>query len=250
MSQVRHHAIMVQNERILKEGVLRLQESLDKENNLAAAEAKKQAQESEKLNKSIEDLKAAKTAFEEDLKKEKASVEATKGFIEELKQALEAAKVVEKDLGAQVDLAEARVKQLETQNKLALDNLAKVEAETKEKVNVGRDDLIDLAMYQVWEPNQGIDISFMRGAAEGLLKKRKARLEEEKELRSITVSEALSKDDEAGDKESSLGLKLPRTSPMLAAEIRAIEDQAYKEVEPAAALSEPQTVEDTPVVQP
>ena len=77
-------------------------------------------------------------------------------------------------------MAEARVNQLETRNKLALDNLAKVEAETKEKINAGRDDLIDLAMYRVWEHNQGIDISFMRGEAEGLLKKWKARLEEEK----------------------------------------------------------------------
>ena len=66
MAQVRHHAIMTQNERILKEEVLRLQESLNNANSLAAAEASKQAQETEKLNKSIEDLKAAKTAVEED----------------------------------------------------------------------------------------------------------------------------------------------------------------------------------------
>ena len=85
MSQVRHHAIMVQNERILKEEVLRLQESLDNANNLVAAEANKQGQESEKLNKSIEDLKASKTAVEDDLKKEKASSEVSKGSIEELK---------------------------------------------------------------------------------------------------------------------------------------------------------------------
>lgn len=40
MSQVRHHAVMAQNERILKEEVLRLQESLDKANDVAIAEAK------------------------------------------------------------------------------------------------------------------------------------------------------------------------------------------------------------------
>ena len=147
-------------------------------------------------------------------------------------------------------MAEARVKQLETQNKLALDNLAKVEAETKEMINAGRDDLIDLAMYRVWEHNQGIDISFMRGEAEGLLKKWQARLEEEKELRSITASEAISEDDEAGEEASSLGLKLPRTSAMLAAEIRATEDQANKEAEPAAVSAEPQTAEDGAIIQP
>ena len=108
-----------------------------------------------------------------------------------------------------MDLAEARVKELEAQNKLALDNLAMVEAETKDKINAGRDDLIDLAMYRVWEHNQNIDISFMRVEAEGLLKKWKARLEEEKEIRSITASEAISEDDKASDEASSLGLKLP-----------------------------------------
>lgn len=138
-----------------------MQESLDNANNLAAAEANKQAHETEKLNKSIEDLKAAKTAVEEDLKKENASVEVAKGSVEELKQEIEVAKLTEKNLGAKVDLAEARITQLETQNKLALDNLAKVEAETNEKINSGRDDQIDIAMYRVWDHNQGTDISFM-----------------------------------------------------------------------------------------
>ena len=125
-----------------------------------------------------------------------------------------------------------------------------VEAETKEKINAGRDELVDLAMYRVWEYNQGIDISFMQGEAEGLLKKWKARLEEEKELRSITASEAISEDDEAGDEASSLGLKLPRTPSMLAAEIRATEEQVDKETEPAATSAEPQTAEDAPAIQP
>ena len=71
-----------------------------------------------------------------------------------------------------------------------------VEADTKEKINASKDELVDLAMYRVWERNQNIDISFMRGEAEGLLNKWKARLEEEKELRSITASEAIFEDDE------------------------------------------------------
>ena len=130
---------------------------------LVVAEAKNRAQESEELKKSIEDLKTAKAAVEKDLKRENANAEAARGSVEKLKQSLEAAKLTEKDLGAKVDLAEARVNELETQNKLALDNLAKVEAETKEKINAGTDDLVDLAMYRVWEHNQGIDISFMWG---------------------------------------------------------------------------------------
>ena len=85
MSQVRHHVIMAQNERILKEEVLRLQLSLDEANDLAAAEAKNRAQESEELKKSIEDLKASKTAVEKELKKERANAEAAKGSAEELK---------------------------------------------------------------------------------------------------------------------------------------------------------------------
>lgn len=70
-----------------------------------------------------------------------------------------------------------------------------MEAETNDKINADRDDLVDLAMYRVWEHNKNIDISFMRGEAEGLLNKWKARLEEEKELRSITTNEAISEDD-------------------------------------------------------
>ena len=46
MSQVRHHVIMAQNERILKEEVLRLQLSLDEAKDLVAAKAENRAQES------------------------------------------------------------------------------------------------------------------------------------------------------------------------------------------------------------
>lgn len=249
MSQVPHHVVMAQNERILKEEVLRLQESVDKANDLAIAKAKQWVQEYEELKKSVEELKTAKVAVEEDLKREKANAEAARDSVEKLKQSLEAARLAKKDLGAKVDLAEARVNQLETQNKLALDNLAKVDAETKEKINSGRDDLIDLAMYRVWEYNQGIDISFIRGEVEGLLKKWKAQMEEEKELRSIAASEALSEDDEAGDEASFLGLKLPKTPAMLIAKIRSAMDQVVKETEPAAAPTEPPTFEDDPTIQ-
>ena len=55
MSQVRHHAMMAQNERILKEEVLRLQSSLDEAKKLAAAEA-------EEHTKGVANLKASLVA--------------------------------------------------------------------------------------------------------------------------------------------------------------------------------------------
>ena len=72
MSQVRHHVMMAQNDRILKEEVLRLQLSLDEAKKLAAAEA-------EEHKKSITDLKASKVAIEKELKKEKTNAEAARG---------------------------------------------------------------------------------------------------------------------------------------------------------------------------
>ena len=115
MSQVRHHVMMAQNERILKEEDLRLQSSLDEAKKLAAAEA-------EEHTKGVANLKASLVAVQKELKKEKADAEAAKGSVNELRQALDAAKTVEKDLGAKVE-------ELEAKNKLVLDNLAKVEAE-------------------------------------------------------------------------------------------------------------------------
>ena len=52
MSQVRHHVMMAQNDRILKEEVLCLQLSLDEAKDLAVAEAGG-------LKKFIEDLKSS-----------------------------------------------------------------------------------------------------------------------------------------------------------------------------------------------
>ena len=188
------------------------------------------------------------------MKKEKSDAEAAKGSVNELRQALNAAKTVEKDLGAKVDLFEARVRELEAQNKLSLDNLAKVEAETADNINAGRDDLVDLAMYRVWEHNQNIDISFMQGEAEGLLKRWKARLEEEKELRSITASEAISEDDENDHDVISSVLKTGSSrSEEIAKETRevfAVEDQVTTEAEPAAPSNEPPAVGDAPTTQP
>ena len=145
--------MMAQNERISKEEILRLQTSLDEAKKLAKTEA-------EEHMKGIANLKASLVAVQKELKKEKSEAEAAKGSVNELRQALDAAKKAEKDLGAKAD-------ELEAKNKLVLDNLAKVEAETSDKINAGRDDLVDLAMYRVWEHNQGIDISFMRGEVIG-----------------------------------------------------------------------------------
>ena len=139
--------MMVQNERILKEENLRLQTSLDEANKLAETEA-------EEHKKALANVKASWVAVQKELRKEKSEGEAAKGSVNELRQALDATKKAEKDLGAKVE-------ELEAKNKLVIDNLAKVEAETLDKINAGRDDLVDLAMYRVWEHNEGIDISFM-----------------------------------------------------------------------------------------
>ena len=88
-----------------------------------------------------------------------------------------------------------------------------MEAETQDKINAGRDDLVEPTMYRVWEHNQNIDISFMRGEAEGLLNKWKAHLEEEKELRSITASEVISEDDEDDNNVISSVLKTGSSRP-------------------------------------
>ena len=154
----------------------------------------------------IANIKASLVAVQKELQKEKSETEAAKSLANKLRQALDAAKKAEKDL-------EAKVEELEAKNKLVLDNLAKVEAESSEKIAAGRDYLVDLAMYRVWEHNQGIDISFMRGEAEGLLNKWKARLEEEKELRSITASEAVSEDDDNDNDVISSALKTGSSRP-------------------------------------
>ena len=68
---------MTQNERILKEEVIGRQESFTNANSLAAAESSKQAKEISKLEKSIQDLEAAKAVIEDDLKKTKLDAEAS-----------------------------------------------------------------------------------------------------------------------------------------------------------------------------
>ena len=232
--------MMAQNERISKEEILRLQTSLDEAKKLADTEA-------EEHTKALANVKASLVAVQKELKKEKSEAEAAKGSVNELRQALDAAKKAEKDLGAKVE-------ELEAKNKLVLDNLARVEAETSDKINAGRDDLVDLAMYRVWEHNQGIDISFRRGEAEGLLNKWKARLEEEKELRSITASEAVSEDDENDNDVISSVLKTGSSRPGEIAqetrEVFAADGQVTTEAEPAAPSSEPPAAEDASAAKP
>lgn len=90
----------------------------------------------------------------------------------------------------------------------------------EQKITAGKDELIDMAMYRFWEYNQNADISFMEDKAEGLLAKWKVRLEEEKELLSITASEAIAEVDNANGEVSSRSLKLPRSEASIAVEIR------------------------------
>ena len=88
--------MMAQNERILKEEIVRLQTSLDEAKKLAETEA-------EEHTKALSNVKASLVAVQKELKKEKYETEAAKGSADKLRQALNAAKKVEKDLGAKVE---------------------------------------------------------------------------------------------------------------------------------------------------
>lgn len=74
-------------------------------------------------------------------------------------------------------------------------------------------------MYHVWEHNQDIDISFMEGEAEGLLKIWKARLEEEKELGSVTTGGVVTEADYIGEVSSK---ELSKSQEALEGEIEAL----------------------------
>ena len=280
MSQVRHRTMMIQNERILREENSRLQASLDeakkyeteaKEARRYEAEAKEakklaetvaeeakkyeaEAKEAKKLAETVAEehkmaianVKGSLIAVQKELEKEKSETETVKGSANKLRQELDAAKKAEKDL-------EAKVEELEAKNKLVLDNLAKVEAETSEKIAAGKDYLVDLAMYRVWEHNQDINISFLGDEAEGLLKKWKARLEEELELCSISASEAISEDDNDHEVISSALKTGSSRSEEIVREVReafAAEDQTTVESEPAALSNEPPAAEDASAARP
>lgn len=154
-------------------------------------DSKKQKDEITMLKESVDRLKTAKGAVEEELKREKTSAKETRRVLDEARKnadeankALLASEEAEKNLEAHVDFAKA-------QAKLAKDAFAKTEAEVEQRINAGKDDLIDLAMYIFWVANQNADISFMEDEVEALLAKLKVRLKEEKEFRSITVSEGI-----------------------------------------------------------
>ena len=106
---------------------------------------------------------------------------------EEAKKMQLASKEAKKHLEAKVDMAKARAFSAEAEKKLAQEALAKMEIGVEQKIIVGKDELIDLAMYRFWEYNQNADISFMEDEAEGLLARWKIQLEEEKEYLSVTA---------------------------------------------------------------
>ena len=124
---------------------------------------------------------------------------------------------VKKDLEARVDIAEA-------QAKLAKDTLAKTQAEVEQKITAGKDELIDLVMYSFRVANQNADISFLEDEAEGLLAKWKARLKEERELQSVTTSEAVADHNDIGGEVTSQAAEQTETSAEMSINQRPIED--------------------------
>ena len=168
-------------------------------------EAKKEKISAEDAKRSADDLKKAlevATLAEGEVKKTaeatKLSLEEAQKLGEESKKTLLASEEVKKDLEARVDMAEARASNAEAKEKLAQEALAKVEAEVEQKITAGKDDLFDLAMYSFLMVNQNAEVSFLEDEAEGLLAKWKARLEEEKELLSLTASGSIVEDDDVG----------------------------------------------------
>lgn len=164
-------------------------------------------------------MTTSKVAVKEELRKENINAKETRRVLDEArKNADEANKVflasekAKKNLEAQVDVVEA-------QAKLAKDALAKTEAEVEQKIIAWKDELIDVAMYSFWVANQNADISFLENEAEGLLAKWKVLLEEEKELLSITDSEAIAELDDVDGEVSSQSLKIPRSEAPIAAKI-------------------------------
>ena len=265
--------MMIQNERILREENSRLQTSLDeaKKYETEAKEAKKyeaEAKEAKKLAETVAEevkkyeaeAKEAKKLAETAAEEHKMAIANVKGSLIAVQKELQKEKSVTEAAKAELDAAhkagkdlEAKVEELEAKNKLVLDNLAKVEAETSEKIAAGKDYLVDLAMYRVWEHNQDINISFLGDEAEGLLKKWKARLEEELELCSISASEAISEDDNDHEVISSALKTGSSRSEEIVREVReafAAEDQTTVESEPAALSNEPPAAEDASAARP
>ena len=163
---------------------------------------------------------------EDEAKKEGPNAENAKKYAEDLKKALKEAKRkllasedAKKELEGKVDITETRVSSTEAEKKLAQEALAKVEAEVEEKINVGKDELIDLAMYRFWEHNQNADISFMESEAEGLLARWKIRLEEEKKLLSVIASGAVAEADDVAGEVTSQNPMLSRSEASIAVEI-------------------------------
>ena len=136
LSILRGHSIREQREENFKAEVAEKEKLLNEAKSQAKTEASKHATHVEELMNSLNKLKAEKEAAEGDAKR-----------------AAEEAKEVKTNLEARVDMAEAKTVHAEAEMKRAQDALAKLEAEIEDKINAGKDELVDLSMYRVWEHN-------------------------------------------------------------------------------------------------
>lgn len=133
--------------------------------------------------------------------------------------------------------AEARVEVLEAQVQALKERHAQDVKATKDKA-------IDDAWYRMWSTNpEVLDLDFLGEARETILARWNLRLEQE-ELEG-TMAEGVDEDDEDCDEViSAPGLKIPKSSSMLAAEIDALD----KEIDEAAEAA--RSSNNIPVVQP
>ena len=153
---IRNHSLREQREENLKVKIAAKEKLLEDTRSQAKTEASRHATHVGELMDSIEALKDAEEAAEEDAKRAKEAAN------ESDKRAKEAE--------TRVESSEAKAVYAQAEWDKSQTALAKLQAEISEKIDAGKDELVDMSMYRVWERNQDIDLSFLEDEAERLLK--------------------------------------------------------------------------------
>ena len=219
---IRNHSLREQREENLKAEIAAKEKLLEDARSQAETAASKHATHVGELMDSIKALKDAKEAAEEDAKRAKEAAN------ESDKRAKEAE--------TRAESSEAKAVYAQAEWDKSQTALAKLQAEISEKIDAGKDELVDMSMYRVWERNQDIDLSFLEDEAERLLKIWKARLEEEKEFGSFATGGVVSEADYIGEVSSKA---LSKGQAALDAEIDALLSDALDAEEANTAPAQP-----------
>ena len=221
LSMIRNHSLREQREENLKAEIAAKETLLEDARSQAETAASMHATHMGELMDSIKALKDAKEAAEEDAKRAKEAAN------ESDKRAKEAE--------TRAESSEAKAVYAQAEWDKSQTALAKLQAEISEKIDAGKDELVDMSMYRVWERNQDIDLSFLKDEAERLLKIWKARLEE-KELGSFATGGVVSEADYIGEVSSKA---LSKGQAALDAEIDALLSDALDAEEASTAPAQP-----------